>query len=269
MRARQRLLHRNPVGAPEQREHAERNVGAALRSHRNIPARSLELPAKRRSCRQKVLHRRRHRRRLIVMQHVARIRDRHHRPVAECARSGGGRRRTCRWRLRLPDDRRATSGCSSPWRRSTASAPRCCARSRRSPRSGTRSERATGGADRRRGESARPASPPPNARRETAPCRAAAADCFSAADPRRHRSSRTARSPCAREARRATSRVSPVPRPVPPRGCRKPSSEITRARAPDGRPHSASRRCRRGCARRDRRSRPARTRRTSASRSAR
>src|SRR6185369_13000762 len=38
MRARQRLLHRNPVGAPKERKHAQSNVGAALRSHRDIAA---------------------------------------------------------------------------------------------------------------------------------------------------------------------------------------------------------------------------------------
>ena len=46
--------------------------------------------------------------------------------------------------------------------------------------------------------------------RETAPCRAAGADCSSAGDRRRRRGSRTARSPADRAARRATSRSSPA-----------------------------------------------------------
>ncbi len=98
------------------------------------------------------------------MQHVTGVGDRHHLAVRDVREPAPDARQSCRWRLRPPDDRRATAGCSSPPPRPTASAPRCCARPRRSPRSGTPSETATGAAGRTRGESARPAALRPNAR---------------------------------------------------------------------------------------------------------
>ncbi len=198
-RVRERELHHDPVGAPDQRQHRERDVGAAPRSHgepprdqwstlgaarrpsggrpreqgqakarrrvcergwrptsgctaRASPRGGRSNPrlgtARRRSCKER-FDRRGHRCRLVVMQHVPGVGDRHHPAVAECARSGAGCRRSCRWRPRPPDGRRATSECSSPPRRPTASAPRCCARPRRSPPSDTPSETAACGADRR------------------------------------------------------------------------------------------------------------------------
>ena len=82
----------------------------------------------------------------------------------------------------------------------------------------------------------RRAAPRPSARRGTPPCRAAAADCSSAAGRRRRRGSRTARTLRLARARRATCANLSGARPASSAGMPKPSSETTRAHA--RRPHA-------------------------------
>ena len=204
-------------------------------------------------------HRRGDGRRLVVMQHVARIRDRHHpavRNVREAAPDGGERvGGAFAFRMIVEPLRDVRVRGGDPQRRRRDVAPH---RVRLlDPVHGRKRQLVARIGGQAHATVRQRLGPMPREKRRLVARQSRVVLLQAIGDRVEARVGREVLAD--RRARRATSRISPAPRPIPPRARRSRRAKSRGARAPGARRRSAARRCRRGCGRRDRRSRRART----------